>query len=213
MIDITNSQIEDYCRAHTTPLDPVFDELRKETFAKTTAPQMQVGLLEGSFLKMIVALSKAENVLELGTFTGFSSMAMAEALPENGRLITCDIDAKNTRIAKEFWGRSQHGHKIELRLGPALESIEQINLPLDLVFIDADKGNYKNYWDACVPKLRMGGLIIVDNVLWSGRILNPQEESDRSIAAFNDSVRQDRRMEIVMLPIRDGMLLARKISS
>jgi caffeoyl-CoA O-methyltransferase len=213
MIDITNSQIEDYCRAHTTPLHPVFDELRKETYAKTTAPQMQVGLLEGSFLKMIVALSKAENVLELGTFTGFSSMAMAEALPENGRLITCDIDAKNTRIAKEFWGRSQHGHKIELRLGPALESIQQIDLPLDLVFIDADKGNYKNYWDACVPKLRTGGLIIVDNVLWSGRILNPQEESDRSIAAFNDSVREDRRMEIVMLPIRDGMLLARKISS
>jgi caffeoyl-CoA O-methyltransferase len=211
MNEIVNSQIEDYCRAHTTPMSDVFQALRQETYEKMTAPHMQVGALEGAFLKMLVALTKAHRVLELGTFTGFSALAMAEGLPNDGRVITCDIDPKATAIAKEHWKRSPHGHKIELRLGPGLESIAQIQEPLDLVFIDADKANYPNYWQACLPKLRTGGLIVVDNVLWSGKVLNPKEASDRHITAFNDMAKNDPRVEVVMLPVRDGMLLARKL--
>lgn len=211
MSEITNPQIEKYCEKMTSSLPPYFEELKRETVEKTTAPQMQVGALEGSFLKMLVALSKAERILELGTFTGFSSLIMAEALPENGKLITCDIDPHNTLIAKDAWKKSPHGHKIELRLGPGLDTIAQLKGPFDLVFIDADKNNYSNYWEACLPLLRTGGLMVVDNVLWSGRVLNPQEASDKSIVALNEKARKDSRVEMVMLPIRDGMLLARKI--
>lgn len=210
MTTIVNEAIEAYCLDHTSPMAPLFDELSKETHAKTTAPQMQVGHLEGAFLKMLVAISGARRVLEFGTFTGYSAMAMAEALPDDGKLITCDIDPKATAIAKEFWARNPHGHKIDLRMGPGLDSVAQINEPIDLVFIDADKGNYINYWEASLQKLRPGGLIVVDNVLWDGSVINPQRESDHKIVAFNEHAKKDVRVDIVMLPVRDGMLLARK---
>lgn len=211
MTPITDPQIEQYCVSHTTALANYFKELTKDTQLKTTAPQMQVGPLEGSFLKMLVALTGAKRVLELGTFTGYSAMAMAEALPPDGKMITCDIDPINTKMAREYWMKSPHGSKIELCLGPGLETIGKLSGSFDLVFIDADKGNYINYWEACVPKLPIGGLIVVDNVLWSGRVLNPKEESDRQISAFNEHALKDLRMESVMLPVRDGMLLARRI--
>lgn len=210
-MNIVDKKIEDYCRAHTTPLPPVFDELREATYAEMHAPQMQVGLLEGRFLGMLISLINAKRVLELGTFTGFSGLAMASALPEDGKLITCDIDPKATGMAKKFWEKSPHGKKIELKLGPALDSIAQIQEPLDLVFIDADKANYANYWDAVVPKVRRGGLIAVDNVLWSGAVLDPQEKSDFEIVKFNEHARKDSRVELVMLTLRDGLLLARKL--
>lgn len=208
---LVDPSIEEYCRAHTTPLPAVFDRLREETYAKLQAPQMQVGLLEGRFLGFLVALSGAKRVVEIGTFSGFSALAMASALPEDGKLITCDVDPRATELAQKFWNESPHGKKIELRLGPASETLDRLEGPFDLVFIDADKAGYKTYWEKCLPKMRQGGLIVVDNVLWSGRVLNPQEKSDHDIRAFNAHAMADPRVELVMLPVRDGMLLARKL--
>jgi caffeoyl-CoA O-methyltransferase len=202
--------LEEYCIKHTTPLAPVFAELKKATFEETNLPQMQVGVLEGSLLKMLISLIGAKRVLEIGTFTGFSALAMAEAMPDGGKLITCDVDPVATEIAKKYWAKSPHGKKIELRLGPALDTIAALG-ELDFVFIDADKNNYPNYWDACVPKVRSGGLIIVDNVLWSGRVLNPEDKRDEAIVEVNKKAVNDKRVSCVMLPVRDGVLIARKI--
>jgi len=125
-------------------------------------------------------------------------------------LITCDIDQEATEIAKKYWSRSPHGKKIELRLGYALETLKTIEGVFDVVFIDADKENYINYWELCIPKTRSGGLLVVDNVLWSGGALDPKDETDRAIAEFNEHVSNDKRVEVVMLPIRDGVSLAWK---
>ncbi|MGZ3694843.1 MAG: O-methyltransferase [Bdellovibrionota bacterium] len=205
------TEIEDYCRAHTTPLDPIFDSLREATYAGLKAPQMQVGILEGRFLGLLVAISGAKNILEFGTFSGFSALAMASALPEDGKLITCDIDPRATDLAKEYWAKSPHGKKIELRLGPGADTVKTLSGPFDMVFIDADKAGYQTYWDLALPKVRKGGLIVVDNVLWSGAVLDPKEKSDTQICAFNDYAKADKRVEVVMLTIRDGILVARKL--
>jgi caffeoyl-CoA O-methyltransferase len=209
-MNLVDPKIEDYCRAHTSPLPEVFTRLKEVTFKEARSPQMQVGLLEGRFLGMLVAISGAKRVLEFGTFTGFSSLAMAHHMPPDGKLYTCDVDPVATEIAKKFWAESPHGKKIELRLGPAAETVDAIDETFDLVFIDADKANYKTYWEKSLPKVRKGGLIVVDNVLWSGAVLDPQEKSDRDIVAFNDHARMDPRVEVLMLPIRDGVLVARK---
>jgi caffeoyl-CoA O-methyltransferase len=206
-------EIEDYCRAHTTPFGPGFERLREETYAAMQAPQMQVGLLEGRLLGMLVALSGAKRVLEIGTFTGFSALAMAEALPADGRLYTCDIDPRATEIARRHWSASPHGKKIELLLGPAAESMDHLEGPFDLVFIDADKAGYKTYWNKALAELRTGGLVVVDNVLWSGRVLEPKDKSDFEIRDFNAYAARDPRVELVMLPVRDGILLARKLQA
>ena len=210
-MELVSPEIEDYCRQHTTAMGSVFTLMKEQTEKRMgPAARMQVGSLEGAFLKFLIAASGAKTVLELGTFTGFSALAMAEGLPADGRVITCDIDPNATALAKEFWARSPHGSKIELRLGPGLQSIEQIQQPLDFVFIDADKAGYISYWEACITKLSRHGIIVIDNVLWSGRVLQPQETSDHHIVAFNRHAMADARMEIVMLPVRDGMLLARR---
>jgi caffeoyl-CoA O-methyltransferase len=133
---------------------------------------------------------------------------MAEGLPEDGKLITCDIDPDSTTIARAFWARSPHGARIELRLGPALDTINGLDGPFDLVFIDADKGGYIDYWEAVVPIVRKDGVIVADNVLWSGRVLDPREPDDKALAAFNEHVAADGRVEQVMLPVRDGITVA-----
>jgi caffeoyl-CoA O-methyltransferase len=173
-------------------------------------PQMQVGRLEGRFLKMLVELSGARRVLEIGMFTGYSGLMMAEGLPDDGRLITCDVNPKAEEIARRYFAESSHGHKIEIRMGPALDTIAALAGELDMVFIDADKENYLNYYEACLPKLKKGGLIVADNVLWSGRVLNPQDTATRAIVEFNDRVQADDRVENVCLTVRDGMMLVRK---
>lgn len=210
MDKIVSAPIEAYCRQHTTPLSPVLETLTAATHAQTTAPQMLSGHLEGTLLRFLVQLTNARKVLEIGTFTGFSALAMAEGLPADGHIITCDVSAESTAIAREHWVESPHGHKIELRLAPALDTLASLAGPFDLVFIDADKANYGAYWEAVLPKVRPGGLIAVDNVLWSGRVLDPQAASDHAIAAFNRQAAEDARVETLMLSIRDGLLLARK---
>lgn len=207
---IVPKKIEQYCRKHTNPESQLLHELVAETFEHTAFPEMEVGHLEGAFLRILVRLLRAKRILELGTFTGYSSLLMAEGLPDDGKLITCDIDPETTQIAKKYWSRSPHGKKIELKLGPALETLKTIEGLFDLVFIDADKVNYINYWELCLPKIRPGGLLVIDNVLWSGSVLNPEDETERAIDEFNKHVYNDKRVEVVMLPIRDGVTLAWK---
>ena len=172
---------------------------------------MMVGRIEGQFLARLVRLSGAKRILELGTFTGYSSISMASALPPDGRIITCDVDPEATAIARRYMDESGYGDKIEIRLGPALETIETLEGPFDLVFIDADKPNYRNYYEAALPLLAESGLLIADNVLWSGRVLEEDEdESTRAIKEFNEHVRADSRVVSVMLTVRDGMTLVQK---
>ncbi len=207
---ITPKKIERYCAENTSPESELLRDLVTETYATTSSPQMQIGHVEGAFLRLLVRSVSAKRVLELGTFTGYSALVMAEGLPDGGKLITCDIDPEATAIAKRYWSRSPHGGKIELRLGAALETLKTIKGTFDLVFIDADKENYINYWELCVPKTRSGGLLVVDNVLWGGDVLDPKDETDRAIAEFNRHVHGDKRVEVVMLPLRDGVTVAYK---
>ncbi|WP_338863983.1 O-methyltransferase [Myxococcus stipitatus] len=209
-LTLVSPEAEEYVRAHSVAPSPLFEELKDITLARTSSPGMQVGPVEGAFLKMLVSLTRAGRVLEIGTFTGYSALMMAEGLPDDGELITCDINPETSEIARSFFARSPHGRKIQLKFGPALETLKTLRGPFDLAFIDADKVNYGAYWDAVVPLVRAGGLLVVDNVLWSGRVVSPESDLDHVIAAFNDKVLKDARVEPVMLTVRDGMTLARK---
>jgi caffeoyl-CoA O-methyltransferase len=210
MISFIPENIDAYATSHSTPESALFAELAAVTRARTKQPQMMVGPTEGLLLKFLVRMTGAKRVLEIGTFTGYSTLSMAEGLPDDGTLVTCDIDPDATAIARSFWDRSPHGRKIALKLAPALDTIATLAGPLDFVFIDADKTNYIRYWDACVPKMRPGGAIAADNVLWSGRVLDPKDPDDHALAAFNEHVLRDARVELVMLPIRDGITIAVK---
>ncbi len=209
-VKLTPKKIDQYARDHSSPEDPVLQALVEVTYAKAPLPQMQTGHVEGAFLRLLVKATGARLVLEIGTFTGYSSLAMAMGLPEDGMVITLDIDPEVTGIAKEYWAKSPHGFKIDLRLGPALETLKGLMGPFDLVFIDADKENYLNYWEACLPKVRSGGLLVVDNVLWGGSVLHPEQASDRAIVALNEYVANDQRVDAVLLTVRDGMTVACK---
>lgn len=211
MIPIVPPLIDAYCLAHTTPADPLLDELAAYTRAHCKLPQMLTGPVEGTFLRMLVQISGAKRVLEIGTFTGYSALSMAAGLPDDGELITCDIDPEHARIAQSFFDRSPQGKKIHLRLGAALDTLRALpdDARFDFAFIDADKENYVNYYDTVLPLLRPGGRIAADNTLWSGKVLDPKEKSDHAIVAFNDHVRRDPRVEHVLLSVRDGVMLIR----
>ena len=205
-----DAAVEQFARDHTEPETDLYVRLREETYRVMQRPQMQVGVIEGRFLQMLVRLSGAKSILELGMFTGYSALMMAEALPDNGQLITCEIDAKAEAIARRYFAENPHGRKITVRMGPALDTIKTWTGPLDLVFIDADKVNYSTYYDACLPLLKSGGLVVADNILWSGKVLHPKDADDHAIVAFNRLVQSDPRVENVCLTVRDGMMLARK---
>ena len=208
---IVEPKVEEYAEAHTTPDGELFERLAEETRAKTAAPQMMVGRIEGRFLATLVGLSGARRILEFGTFTGYSSISMASALPPDGKVITLDVDPEATAIARRYMDESGHGDKIEIRLGPALETLRDVEGPFDLVFVDADKENYVNYYEAALPLLADDGLLIADNVLWSGRVVEDDvDESTRAIKEFNEHVAADERVVSVMLSVRDGMTLVRK---
>ena len=202
--------IDAYAAEHSEPVAPLFEALREETYASMQSPGMQVGRLEGNFLRLLVKLSGAKRALEIGMFTGYSGLMIASGLPEDGTLITCDIDPKAEAIARRAFAKSPVGHKIEIRMGPALKTIATLKGPLDFVFIDADKENYLAYFEAVLPLLKTGGLLVADNTLWSGKVLSPQSTSDHAIVAFNDAVANDRRVDKVLLTVRDGMTLAVK---
>ncbi|MCH8814190.1 MAG: class I SAM-dependent methyltransferase [Chloroflexi bacterium] len=211
MVTLVPEEIEEYAGGHTTPLPELLDELVAVTREKMGGLSMMLsGQVEGTFLQMLAASLGAKRILEIGMFTGFSAQMMAAALPENGELITCDVNPQAIEIAKSFFARSPHGHKITVREGPALETLKTLEPPFDLVFIDADKENYTNYYEASLPLLGPNGIIAVDNVLWSGNVLDPKDESGKAIVAFNDHVQADERVTNVLLTVRDGLTLIRK---
>ncbi len=205
-IGLCPPEIDDYAAQHSIPESDAMIAIAAETKATTEWWIMMIGPVEAGLLRMLVHLLGAKRVVELGTFTGYSAIAMAEALPEGGTVITCDISEEWTDIAKKHWASSPHGGKIDLRLGPAKETLSELPGPYDLVFIDADKRGYIDYWEACVPKLAPRGVIVADNVLGNGHALDPKGRS--AAAAFNAHVAADARMQSVMLPIRDGVTVA-----
>jgi caffeoyl-CoA O-methyltransferase len=211
MQEIVPEAIEDYARAHTTPLPSLLEELIETTEKELGGlSTMLSGQLEGTFLQMLVGAMGAKRVLEIGMFTGFSAQMMASALPEDGELITCDVNPQAIEMAQSFFDRSPHGRKIRVMQGPALETLKTLSGPFDLIFIDADKPNYVNYYEAALPLLAESGLIVVDNVLWSGRVLKPENEQDEAIVSFNDHVQGDERVTNAVLTVRDGVMLIRR---
>jgi caffeoyl-CoA O-methyltransferase len=212
MSSLCQPGIEEYAEAHTTAEPPIFRKLAEETVATTEAPQMMVGHLEGRFLKMLVAMLRPQHVLEIGTFTGYSSLAMAEALPPEGRITCLDISEKHAAIAQRYHQEAGYAERVEVIVGPALDSLKTLPGPFDLVFIDADKNNYRNYYDDVLPKLSAHGVIVVDNVLWSGRVLDERarDGDSEAIRRFNEFVVADPRVECVLLTIRDGVTLIRR---
>ena len=204
-MDFIDKKIEQYAFDHTSEEGELLRRLEEETYEKLEIPQMTTGRIEARLLKLLARLVGAQRILEIGTFAGYSALSMAEALPEDGTLVTCDEDPVAIAFAKKYFSESRHGKKIKQMEGPALESIKKLTGSFDMAFIDADKINYSNYYEAILPMIRPGGLIAVDNVLWSGRVLDPQDESDRAIHQFNERVVKDQRVESVLLTVRDGL--------
>ncbi len=211
MTDLLDPRVEQYAVDHTSPEPPWFAALAEETRAGTSAPGMMVGTLEGRLLTALVAMLRPRSVLEIGTFTGYSALSMAEALPPDGRIVTCDISEEHVAIARRHIEAGPFADRIEIRVGPALDTIDTLPGPFDLVFIDADKPAYGAYYEATLPKLAPDGVIVVDNVLWSGRPLDPDETDENTVAIreFNDRLAADDRVEVVMLTVRDGVSLVR----
>ena len=206
---IVEPRVEEYAEGHSTPAADLFQRLAAETRERTTLPQMMVGPIEGQLLGMLVRSLRARRVLELGTFTGYSSISMALALPSGGRVITCDVNEETTAIARRYAEEAGVSDRIEFRLGPGLEAIAPLEGPFDFVFIDADKENYVNYYEATLPLLAENGLMAIDNTLWSGDVADPEQDSDstRAIRALNDRVLEDPRVDNVLLTVRDGVNL------
>lgn len=211
MISFLPEEIEKYIEEHSAQEDYIAKGLREETYSKTQSPQMMSGHIVGNFLGFLIRITGAKKVLEIGTFTGYSALMMAASLPEDGKLITCDRDRKSTKIAKKFWVKSGYDKKIELKIGPALETISKLKGKFDFVFIDADKENYENYLNAILPMLSEKGLVVVDNVLWSGKVLNPNDAQSQGMDKFNKRVQSDNNLWNIMLSIRDGLMLIKPL--
>ncbi|GJL63510.1 MAG: SAM-dependent methyltransferase [Nitrospirales bacterium] len=202
-------EIEAYAEAHSMAESDVCRRLREETFRTMDLPQMVVGPLEGAFLKMMIRLVQAKRVLEIGTFTGYSALCFAEALPSDGSVITCDIDVKSTTLAKKYFAESSHGQNIDVKLGPAIDTLQTVTGPFDLIFIDADKVNYVNYYQKAMDLLAKRGVILIDNVLWNGDVVQspPVDDSTAAIQELNRAVHADSRVSAVLVTIRDGLLV------
>jgi caffeoyl-CoA O-methyltransferase len=199
-------EIERYAAEHTTPASELFERLAAETRETQSAPQMMVGAVEGEFLRFMVLMQKPQLVLEIGTFTGWSSIAMASALASRGKVITCDVNPDTTEIARRYAEQAGVADRIQYMLGPALDTLEKLDGPFDLVFVDADKPGYVDYYEAVLPKLADGGVILADNTLFAVGD-GPNAEA---IRRFNEHVRDDPRVEQVLLTIREGVTLIRR---
>jgi caffeoyl-CoA O-methyltransferase len=208
-----NAELHAYMIAHGTPPDEVTADLIRETRAALPDDaSMQVAPEQAAFIRMLTGVMGVRHAVEVGTFTGLSSLSIARGLAPGGRLTCFDISEEFTEVARRYWKRAGVDDVIELRIGPAAQRLTELPAEpyLDLVFIDADKAGYATYWAELVPRVRPGGVLLVDNVLWSGRVVNPQSESDQAIVDFNTMVLADDRVEAVILPIADGLTLARR---
>jgi len=209
---IVAEDIEGYAEAHTTPPTELLAELAEETKATLDSPQMLTGPIEGRFLELLVYALAPKRVLELGTYSGYSSISMAAGLPEGGHIDTCEFDETHAEVARRYVGQSPYADRITVHVGPALETIKQLEGDFDFVFVDADKENYLNYYEALLPRLAEGGLMALDNTLWSGRVLDDSDDSEstHAIKAINDRIASDERVTSVMLTVRDGVTLVRR---
>jgi len=210
-MDIASREAEEYAAGHTTPMSALLEEVERFTLTKTTHPSMLTGRVEGRFLQLIAQLSGARKVVDIGTFTGYSALAMAEVLPDGGEILTIENNPDHAKIARDFFDRSPVGSKITPRLGDALDILKALpEAGTDLVFIDADKQSYNAYYMESMRILQNGGLIIADNALWYGRVFDPKDEDSRAMADFNELVNADDRVEKLFLTVRDGIYLIRK---
>jgi caffeoyl-CoA O-methyltransferase len=210
---IVPDAIERYAEEHTTPPAELLAELAAETHATLASPQMLTGPIEGRLLELLVFGSGARRVLELGTYSGYSALSMAAGLPEGGRIDTCEIDPVHAEVARRYIAHSPYAGRIRVHVGPAIDTIARLEGAFDLVFIDADKERYVAYYEAVLPRLSARGLIVVDNTLWSGRVLDPDESPEtQAIVAFNRHVREDPRVVAVQLTVRDGITLIRPVA-
>lgn len=203
--------IEEYARASTRPEPALLTELEKQTYAKMQHPQMCTGRLEGRLLKLLVRMCRPALILELGTFTGYSALSMAEGLPDGGRIITCEVNPEAADVAQAAFDESPFGDRIELRLGPAIDTLRGIDGPIGFAFVDADKQNYPTYYEELLQRTQSGGVIVFDNMLWSGSVLAPNDDEGRAIDELNRIIATDDRVENVLLTVRDGVqLIVRK---
>ncbi|PLX01802.1 MAG: methyltransferase [Marinilabiliales bacterium] len=217
---MVNKEIEDYMDEYSSKEDKLLHQLYRETQIKTYYPRMVSGKQQGLFLEMISRMIKPLNILEIGTFTGYSGIQMAKGLQDGGKLVTIDINEEMETFAGKYFKLSGLQDKIDFRIGNALEIIPQLDMKFDLVFIDADKEQYIDYYELAMEKLNTGGFILADNVLWSGKVLHPEKKTSKSnkadketkgIVAFNKHVKKDKRVEKVIIPIRDGVTIIRKL--
>lgn len=208
-----NDTIDEYVTAHTTSESDVLYELNRQTHLKVVNPRMLSGHLQGRVLSMMSKMIQPQRILEIGTFTGYSALCLAEGLKEDGRLITIDKNYELESLAKEYIQKSGLSNQVEIIIGDAIDILPQLDKNFELVFIDADKPNYLNYYNAIIEDLPQGAIIIADNVLWSGKIIEETKKNDFSTAAlklFNDKIQDDERVENILLPIRDGLMMIRK---
>jgi caffeoyl-CoA O-methyltransferase len=214
-MEFISAELLAYCEAHTSTEDALLRHITRETQAKVLMPRMLSGHLQGKTLELLVKLLRPESILEIGTFTGYSAICMARGLGETGRLLTIDINDELEKMVRGFFDLSGLSDKIDYRLGNALDIIPNLHGNFDMAFIDADKANYINYYNLIVERMNPGGIILADNVLWSGKVITtPDQKVDKDtkiILDFNKMIQEDARVENILLPIRDGLMLARKL--
>lgn len=205
----------DYAEMHTTPEPELLTDLRRETWLKVVNPRMLSGSYQGRLIALISKLIRPKNILEIGTFTGYATLCLAEGLLENGQIITIDQNEELVDIQQKYFTKSKYAFQINALLGEAIALISNLDMTFDLIFIDADKQNYSAYFDLVIEKLNIGGIILTDNVLWNGKVIentNPNDMDTLAIQAYNKKVQSDTRVETILLPIRDGISITRKIS-
>lgn len=212
-MNFLHDEIEDYCEKHSQQESELLKKVNRETHLEVLMPRMLSGHLQGRFLSMMSKMIRPKNILEIGTFTGYAALCMAEGLSTEGKLITIDINEELAPRVQQYFSESEKSAQMQLITGNAINEIPQLNMMFDLVFIDADKKNYAAYYELVFEKVNVGGYIIADNVLWSGKVVDPtaQKDSDTAhIMAFNNMVAADNRVEQMLLPLRDGLMICRK---
>ncbi len=212
MIDLTYA-IEEYLEQHATPMDEVLHELYRETHLHAMNPRMASGPVQGRFLQLLCQLMQPKKVLEIGTFTGFATICMARGMGSDGLLTTIEANEEYEGVIRKYLAKAAVADRVRLIIGDAKEVIPTLESGFDMVFIDADKISYPSYYDLVIEKLNPGGVILADNVLWEGKVLNDgtKERDTKAIQAFNDKVQNDPRVENVLLPLRDGLMMVRKL--
>ncbi len=212
MLEIISKEIQHYCAEHSNVTTPLLSELREYTFSHTERPNMVSGADVGNILQFVSRLLKAKKILDIGTFTGYSALTLAETLDNDGELHTFEMDEHHRNIAASFFARSEHNHKIKLHFGAALKSLDQFKTcDFDLAFIDADKSSYKDYYQRALELVKIGGVIILDNMLWSGTVLKPIDADAVTLRQMGDFIQNDDRVSNFLLPVRDGLMICYRI--